>query len=218
MVRDAGIRFCVCKSTEGEKYVDPSMVKHINGANSVGILNGVYSFALPDADPMDDVDGLFESIKPLEANQPLDLPCTLDLETRNAQSAAQTLHWARIWCEEYQKRDRLNRMPIMYTSAGFWGGLAMQEPKMAADPFWTTMNLWVAHYTSAAKPMVPAHWKGWGEPGGPRIWQWAASDPAGPLGYCPGIVGLVDLDRFNGSYDELRQMAGLPVALPTLPG
>lgn len=217
-VRDDGVRFLIAKATEGERYVDPTMAVHINGANSVGILNGVYSFALPDEDAMDDVAGLFEAIKPLEAQQPLDLQCTLDLETRNTRPAATVMHWARIWCEEYQKRDRLGRLPILYTSYGFWTMLAHDEPKMALDPFWQTMPLWVAHYTNAAKPLVPAPWPQWGQPGGPRIWQWAASDPKGPLGRVPGIQGLVDLDRFNGCYDELRQMAGLEVALPTLPG
>lgn len=217
-VRNAGHRFLVAKATEGERYVDPSMRKHIDGANSVGMLTGVYSFALPDEDARDDVDGLFESIKPLEASQALDLPCTLDLESRNTRPAATILHWARIWCELYQERDRLGRLPILYTGFGFWEGLVKDEPKMALDPFWQTMHLWVAHYTSAAKPLVPRPWKQWGEVGGPRIWQWAASAPGGPIGMCPGIVGMVDLDRFAGPYDDLRRMAGLDVALPTLPG
>ena len=220
MIRDAGYRFLVAKAVEGERYVDPSMVQHINGANSVGMLTGVYAFALPDESPDDDVDGLMNAIKPLEAQQPLDFPATLDIESRNNRTSQQILVWARRWCELYQQRDRLQRRPIVYTSAGYWNTLAHDEPALALDPFWLEHILWAAHYTSAPKPYMPAPWaqQGWGQPKGARIWQWAASDPQGPLGKVPGIHGLVDLDRFAGNYDDLRTLMGLAVATSTLAG
>lgn len=196
------------------------MVTHINGANSVGMLTGVYAFALPDESPDDDVDGLMNAIKPLEDRQPLDFPATLDIESRNNRTAGQVLVWARRWCELYQQRDRLSRRPIIYTSAGYWGQLVHDEPALALDPFWLQHILWTAHYTNAPKPYMPAPWaqQGWGQPRGARIWQWAASDPQGPLGRVPGIHGLVDLDRFAGTYDDLRILMGLDVASPTLAG
>lgn len=219
-IRDAGYRFLIAKATESEHYVDPKMVTHINGANSVGMLTGVYAFALPDESPDDDVDGLMNSIKPLEARQPLDFPATLDIESRNNRTPKQILVWARRWCELYQQRDRLNRRPLIYTSIGYWNLLVDEEPELATDPFWLEHILWVAHYTSAQKPLIPSPWsrQGWGQPRGARIWQWAASDPRGPLGKVPGIHGLVDLDRFAGCYDDLRTLMGLEVATSTLAG
>jgi GH25 family lysozyme M1 (1,4-beta-N-acetylmuramidase) len=63
-----------------------------------------------------------------------------------------------------------------------------------ANTDWFARNgyavLWIANWTSASQPAVPAgDWAG----GGWTFWQHSST------GTVPGIDGYVDLDRFNGA-------------------
>jgi hypothetical protein len=51
----------------------------------------------------------------------------------------------------------------------------------------------VAHYTSAPSPRVPAPWQFW------TFWQYTDN------GRIAGIAGPVDLNRFNGSPEQLAK-------------
>ena len=66
--------------------------------------------------------------------------------------------------------------------------------KYAADSTWFANSgykvLWIAHWTTASAPTVPAD--AWGGNGW-SFWQYTSS------GSVPGITGRVDLDRFNGT-------------------
>ena len=55
---------------------------------------------------------------------------------------------------------------------------------------WAQYDLWVASYGSG-NAVLPAGWTDW------KIWQYTGN------GHAPGIAGNVDLNWFNGSYDEL---------------
>ena len=76
--------------------------------------------------------------------------------------------------------------PIIYTNNSFW-------TSSMANTDWFARNgysvLWIAHWTSATQPAVPA--AGWGGAGW-TFWQHSST------GTVPGISGQVDLDRFNG--------------------
>lgn len=54
--------------------------------------------------------------------------------------------------------------------------------------------LWVAHYTSAAKPRIPAPWSFW------TFWQYT------DRGRVAGIAGGVDINRFNGDRGRLEAL------------
>jgi GH25 family lysozyme M1 (1,4-beta-N-acetylmuramidase) len=63
-----------------------------------------------------------------------------------------------------------------------------------ANTEWFARNgytvLWIAHWTSASQPLVPAgNWAG----SGWTFWQYSST------GTVPGIRGRVDLNRLNGS-------------------
>jgi GH25 family lysozyme M1 (1,4-beta-N-acetylmuramidase) len=75
---------------------------------------------------------------------------------------------------------------VIYCSPNFWA-------TYMANSTWFAQNgysvLWIAHWTSAEAPSVPAsNWSG----NGWTFWQYTSS------GSVPGIGGRVDLDRFNG--------------------
>ena len=63
----------------------------------------------------------------------------------------------------------------------------------------TAYPIWVAHYTTKPKPAVPPGWQNW------TFWQFSET------GKVTGITTPVDLDRFNGTLDQLRAL-GAPGA------
>jgi GH25 family lysozyme M1 (1,4-beta-N-acetylmuramidase) len=56
----------------------------------------------------------------------------------------------------------------------------------------TRFPIWIAQYTEAQSPNVPKPWKTW------TFWQHSQG------GKVPGISGLLDLDRFQGSLEDLK--------------
>ena len=82
---------------------------------------------------------------------------------------------------------RLGVRGVIYCSPSFW-------KTYMGDTGWFASNgytiLWVAHWTTASAPSVPAaNWggKSW------TFWQYTSD------GTVPGISGRVDLDRYNGT-------------------
>lgn len=51
---------------------------------------------------------------------------------------------------------------MIYTSSGYWNAHVNRRD------YWSNYPLWVAHYTSAQKPLLPADWNQW------EMWQWSA--------------------------------------------
>ena len=54
--------------------------------------------------------------------------------------------------------------------------------------------VWLAHHTNAAAPQIAAPWSSW------TFWQYSGN------GQAAGVTLPVDLDRFNGSLDDLRKL------------
>ena len=79
------------------------------------------------------------------------------------------------------------------TPLGLLDPLPFKVTVAPANTDWFASNgypLWIAHWTSAGAPAVPAgNWAG----SGWTFWQHSST------GTVPGISGAVDLDRFNGA-------------------
>jgi GH25 family lysozyme M1 (1,4-beta-N-acetylmuramidase) len=100
--------------------------------------------------------------------------------------------------------ENVNKYPVIYTSKGFWS-----YPNIYATdgrPDWAAeRDLWVANYTIAANPALPATWvtKGY------KFWQWSADgNYQGPTWggeWSPGAPKpSMDINRFLGDYVALE--------------
>jgi GH25 family lysozyme M1 (1,4-beta-N-acetylmuramidase) len=92
--------------------------------------------------------------------------------------------WVSTWLQIVSSATGVK--PMIYTSPNFWTN-SMGNTQMFAQGGYTV--LWVAHWTSASQPTVPAN--NWGGHGW-TFWQYTSS------GTVNGISGSVDLDRYNG--------------------
>lgn len=209
------ILFQYIRATYGNR-VDGSLQKHWDAALNAARLCGAYTFSEPDDDPLEEVK------KFIDTNAVhMVLPPALDVEVLGGRSAVDVLKYTRAFLNELEKR--LGRTPVIYTGPGFWNSLGPE----AKTPDWARYPLWIAHY-GVSKPVVPAPWKDW------TFWQYAANtivlskglhlygwaaqralreDPKARViatpGLIPGVTGEVDRNKFNGTFEDLKRLAGL---------
>ena len=205
--------FAFEKATEGKTLVDLTYPVNRMGAESVGVKVGAYHFARPagsgdaaiSADAITQADFFLSIAQP----QPGELPPVLDLEVTGGLKPPDLLTWASAWLEEVYARTGVRA--LVYTSPNFWKNSLADTGVPALDG----TPLWVAHWTTATAPLVPAgNWGGVGW----SFWQWSSHANV------PGIATQVDRDRFHLATVEGAVIkpyaAGVPVSSvpPTIVG
>jgi GH25 family lysozyme M1 (1,4-beta-N-acetylmuramidase) len=78
--------------------------------------------------------------------------------------------------------------PIVYMSPWFATDMLNSAASLARFP------IWIAQYTEAQSPKIPKPWNTW------TFWQHSQG------GKVPGISGFLDLDRFQGSLEDLKRL------------
>jgi GH25 family lysozyme M1 (1,4-beta-N-acetylmuramidase) len=183
-VAGAGIKFVIAKASEGTTYADPTYGTNKSGAAANGIAFTAYHFARPTSSTTDAVsqaDYFLNNAKLSAGN----LIPALDLEVTGGLSTSALQSWTWAWVKEVFAR--LGVKPMIYTSPNFWQTY-MGNTTAFADAGYDT--LWIAHWTSATSPSVPAN--NWGGHGW-TFWQWSDCQKVS------GISGCVDGDRYNGT-------------------
>ena len=182
----SGVQFCFIKATEGARDVDVSFKGHWEAAAAAGLIRGAYHFFRPQI-PVSTQADLF--IRTLGQLQPGDMPPVLDLEGTAGWldiPPAARAPLALTMLETLE--DRVRATPIVYMSPWFATEMLNSTAALARFP------IWIAQYTEAQAPTVPKPWNTW------TFWQHSQS------GKVPGVAGFLDLDRFQGSLDDLQRL------------
>ena len=186
-VRASGIEFAFVRVSDGLNYPDSRFATYWPAAQNAGLLRGAYQFFEPAQDPIAQADMLLNAAGP---PQPGDLPPVLDLEVSGGLTTTQVTAAAQTWVDHVAAAT--GRPPIVYAGLYSW-------PTLTGGADFTTSPLWIAQYTSAACPNIPDPWTQW------LFWQDTAS------GTAPGVASsALDLDIFNGTYDDLVAFANGP--------
>ena len=204
-VASAGYRFAFGKATEGTGYNDKTYSANRNGSENAGLIFGAYHFARPagktNAAATASAIRQANHFLAVAAPQPGDLPPVLDLETTGNLSQRRLLAWTLAWLNQIDARTGVE--PFLYTSPLFWKGHLLNSTAAAAGG----TGLWIAHWTSASRPMVPAqNWDG----NGWRFWQWTN------CARVPGIKHCTDGDRMNGASPASVAIDPYPIGPPLL--
>ena len=182
-VAGAGQHFAYVRASAGSLTADSAYATNRTGARAAGLTVGSYHYANPDTAPDDAANEAAWFLRNATIGSG-DLLPVLDLEVSNGLSPADLIAWAQAWVASVESATGVK--PLIYTTPSFWAS-AM------ADTDWFAQNgnrLWVAHWTTASQPTVPAgNWAGTGW----TFWQHSSS------GSVPGIAEAVDLDRFDGA-------------------
>jgi lysozyme len=194
----SGIQFCFIKATEGARDVDASFRQHWEGAAKAGLVRGAYHFFRPQIPVSTQADSFARTVGQL---LPGDLPPALDLEGTAGWVDIPPANRASLALNMLGALEtRLHATPIVYASPWFATEMLKCHAALARFP------IWIAQYTEEHTPSIPKPWSSW------TFWQHSQS------GSLPGISGPVDLDRFQGSLDDLKKLtlAGNVTALSSV--
>lgn len=175
------IRFVFLKASEGGDFSDTTFVHNFDLARQYGFIRGAYHFYNPKTDASRQADFFIRSVQ----LEPGDLPPVLDIEKRGDDDDRLRKDLL-VWLRKIELHYKVK--PILYTSYKF-------KTRYLNDSVFNTYPYWIAHYY-----VDSVEYKGqW------RFWQ---HTDAGTL---PGIREQVDLNVFNGTLEELKQMT-IPVS------
>ena len=205
--KQAGASFVYIKSSQAV-FTDVQFVASWKKAREAGLMRGAYHY-------MDYTKPAISQAKyfaDLLKDDPGELPPTVDYEQRRSDNSPTiALGFLRDFLDYMKGRSELYakariKVPMIYTGPAFW---AEYGDKTKRD-YWLQFPLWIANYTTAAAPQIPAPWTMW------NFWQFSSRGP----GEVFGSESLsIDMNRFNGTMNELLEFAGLqgPVTVVTQP-
>jgi len=184
-VKAAGAGFVFIKATEGGTYTDPNFQTYWRAAKAAGIPRGSYHFFRPKGSLQAQIDNFVRAMSTVERGE---LPPVCDVEVPEdwtAFTVAQRVDMVMSWLKAVE--TRLGVRPIIYINN------PMTRDILGSPDAFKNYTLWLAHYTSRPAPNVPAPWTTW------KYWQYTEH------GTIDGIVGDVDLNRFNGNAVEFQR-------------
>jgi lysozyme len=181
----AGFQYCFVKATEGLAGVDRSFTRHWKDSRQAGLIRGAYHFFRPAVPAAAQASLFIRTVRQLE---PGDLPPVLDLEAPEDWATIPPAHRASLavaWLEAVERH--FGATPMVYLCPAFASDILRNASELAR------FRIWLAHHTLAEKPAVPKPWSAW------TFWQYKNAR-------APGVSVPVDLNRFNGSRDDLTAL------------
>lgn len=174
---DFPLHFIFMKATEGSDHGDDTFKGNFAEAGKRGFIRGAYHFFSPRTDPLKQADFFIRTVK-LRSG---DLPPVLDVETIGKKSKKELQQSIKRWLDRVESHYGVK--PILYTSYKFKTHY-LNDPEFDAYPYW------IAHYY-----VDSVQYKGkW------HFWQHT------DIGTVSGINHDVDLNVFNGTLDDLKEM------------
>lgn len=149
----AGAEFAYIKATDGMYGVDDKLAENLQACI---LPHGCYHFFRPELDAAKQAD-LFIANVPKQT-----LPPAVDVEINSASVSMNTFRNA-LQSFLASLEAHYGEIPVIYTRKYFW------EPNLGKTGWASRYPLWVAHYTTAADPLMPSDWTKW------TIWQYSAN-------------------------------------------
>ena len=202
--KQAGATFAFIKASQAT-FTDPQFLANWQKAKEAGLLRGAYHYLDYTKPGLDQANYFADLLK----NDPGELPPTIDYELRrtdNNPSAA--LGFLRDCLDQLIKRtelfaDAAVKKPMIYTGPAFWTEYGDQTK----SDYWIQFPLWIAHWITSSAPIVPPPWTMW------QFWQFTSKGP----GEAFGSESLtMDMNRFNGTLNELMEFTGIRIPVVNL--
>jgi len=174
------ISFVFIRATQGDDGRDKRFERNWSSAKEKGFIRGAYHYYRPNENSIKQADNFIKNVK-LEAG---DFPPVLDIEKFSRIQSRRSLQIAlKKWLDKVE--GHYDVKPIIYTGASHYKDL------LDNDTF-DDYVLWVANYNDVKLPFKKEN--NW------IFWQYR------DWGYVNGIKGDVDLNVFNGSYEQLDDL------------
>ena len=180
-VASDGVKYAVIRVSSGLHHFDQKFDQNWSNAGRVGILRGVYQYFRPAHDARQQAELLVNEIRRVGGS--LELPPVIDVEEDDGHSAEEIQQAIRVWIEVVE--EELGITPMIYTGFYFW------QDHVGGTSEFNSYPLWHPQYAQIDCPRIADAWPDW------HFWQYSCT------GRVAGIEGDVDLNHFNGSYDDL---------------
>lgn len=228
------VRFAVVRSSDGvqtrrNSEPDPMAVRNLQNAHAAGLLVAVYHYVRAFHGAREQAEIVLDVIRTagvpigfvaLDVEGRPDDPKTPDTDESHGawwhEEGEPTVPTSEVLADlivmkrHFQARSLRS---LIYTGAAWQWHIAQKG--LPIPPELETLDLWTPYYTKGTRPKMPVGprgephpWPEW------RIWQFAGSKTL--PGRVPGISGNVDLNRFRGDAEELREWWS-PETLPPPP-
>ena len=178
MIAKRPIRFVMIKATEGATHTDRKFRENFIAAREHGFIRGAYHFWSTKTPAREQAYYYLQQVHLEEG----DLPPVLDVEHKPKDMSTEDFQ-REILTWLHTVEDRFHVKPIIYTYYNF-------KEQYLSDQRFDDYPYWIAHYY-VKKVEYKGKWK---------FWQ---HTDAGKL---PGIKGDVDLNIYNGSFYDLKQL------------
>lgn len=167
--------FVFVRATAGKNKVDSEFRNNWIGAKEQGYLRGAYHYYRPDENSLKQADNFIKNVTLSKG----DLPPVLDIEKiPNGQSLDSLQVGLKRWLDKVE--GHYGMKPIIYSGESFYTDFLKEE--------FEGYDLWVASY-SFFEDEIRNDW---------LIWQFTDK------GELKGVKGMVDVDIYNGSMEELK--------------
>lgn len=211
-----GVRFAYMRLANN-MTLDTTFVRNWTNSRTAGVLRGAYQYFNPHGDAVAQANFVADTLM-RNGFGVGDLPPMIDVEYPNSTSnplpsRAAYATKVRQWLDTI--RTRLGVDGVIYTGGYYWDA-NLNTAEFNTHAYWHAQypNYYGANdprntiYQFNVTPLplggcptsVSNHWNQW------RFWQFA-----GDNGRAPGVSGPVDCDAFNGTMDDLRRLARLPL-------
>lgn len=179
------ICFALIKASEGTLVIDPKFQDNWHGAQSAGLACEAYHFYRPNDAPKQQAQHFLSALSQVSFGKTA-FPAVIDCEVMSNGMTHET------YVANLMTFIDALQLPVMiYGSPGFLEPLQNHPITCGGQ----RPPLWVAEYTTAASPHVPAPWKDY------AIWQYGQGSKVN------GIQGEVDLDVIPPSSAFYAQIA-----------
>lgn len=190
-----GARFVFIKSSQ-TNWADEDILYNWKSSKDAGLLRGAYHFLTWDVDPRIQAQYAWSIIK----NDPGELPPVCDFEWWGS---VPSNAYDKLWNYVIEMERLSGKKPIIYTGAYFWKSFGTQAA------VWKDYPLWLAYYggeQSMYDDMIRlTPWYDW------TFWQYSSKGD----GLAHGAESKdLDMNLFNGSYNDLLVWAGIEEPTP----
>lgn len=202
--KQAGASFVFIKASQAT-FSDPQFSANWQKAKNAGLLRGAYHYLDYTKSGTEQANYFADLLK----NDPGELPPVIDYELRRTDNnPAAALGFLRDCLDQLTRRSELYadakvKFPMIYTGPGFW----TEYGDVTKGDYWIQFPLWNAHWTTSPSPLLPAPWTMW------QFWQFSSKGPGEAFG---SEAMAMDMDRFNGTLNELMEFAGMRIPVVNL--
>lgn len=220
------VGFVYVKSTQGTRFRDPTFDYHWRALAQQKISRGASHFMAADEDPVEQADFFVDKLEASGKLTPADMPPCLDLEADLRRDAAKK--WI-VVAETGEKLDfwkgqepdeimgkilkwlkrveeRTGRVPIIYTSRGWWRDRVKDDKKFAVLKRYP---IWIANYPESGRPTTESpkvpNDQAW------TLWQFTDS---GRMSSTDVLPGNMDVNVYKGTLVNFRRALGMSAPEP----